>query len=147
MFIYKDNGSCLGRTNRQTNTVDWITYEEVLARSKHFADGLLQLGLKSKNQSSLGIYSANCPEYVIAEYGSYRHSIIVVPIYDTLGTNVASFISNQAELTCITCDKVDRIDRIIEQANKFTTLKHIVLMNSHLVSDQLRAKGNEYHVL
>ena len=112
----------------------------MLTRTKHFADGVLQLGL-TPAKSCLGIYSQNCPEYVIAEYGAYRHSLIVVPIYDTLGTNVASFIANQAELTVITCDKTERIDRIIEQAEQFKTLEHIVLMNSAQITEQLREKG------
>ena len=91
----------------------------------------------------MGIYSINRPEYVISEYGCYNHSIVVIPIYDTLGANVASFIANQAEMTCITCDKTSRIDQIIEQASQFTTLKHIILMDSEQITDQLRNKGRK----
>lgn len=107
---------------------------------KSFADGLLKLGLKP-HSSRLGIYSTNSPEYIIAEYGSYHHSIVVVPIYDTLGTNVASFIANQAALEVVTVDKIERIETIVEQASTFTTLKHLVLMNSSLITEELREKG------
>ncbi|KAI2798292.1 hypothetical protein BLOT_013411 [Blomia tropicalis] len=137
-FTDKYDKKCLGRFNPKTQLVDWLTYDQVLTRSKHFSDGLLQLGLKPSNESCMGIYSINRPEYVISEYGCYNHSIVVIPIYDTLGANVASFIANQAEMTCITCDKTLRIDQIIEQASQFTTLKHIILMDSEQITDQLR---------
>jgi len=87
------DGKCIGNINAARNGVDWINFEVVLRRSKRFADGLLQLDLKP--QSTFGIYSVNSSEYTMAEYSCYRHSIIVIPIYETLGSNVCAFISKQ----------------------------------------------------
>lgn len=137
-----DAGRCLGRSNRATNSVDYIPYGTVLKRQKTFADGLLQLGLKP-HSSKVGIYSANSPEYVLAEYGAYRHSLVVVPIYDTLGTNVASFIANQAQLSVVAVDKLERVEKVVEQAAAFTSLRHLVLMNSALINEEIRAKGKQ----
>lgn len=75
--------------------MDWLSYAQVLDRIQHFGDGLLQIGLKSEKKSFLGIYATNCVEYVIAEYSCYRHSIAVVPLYDTLGPKACRFVINQ----------------------------------------------------
>ena len=141
-FLSGDAGRCLGRSNRATNSVDYLSYGTVLKRQKAFADGLLQLGLQP-HHSKVGIYSANSPEYVLAEYGAYRHSLVVVPIYDTLGTNVASFIANQAQLSVVAVDKLERVEKVVEQATAFTSLRHLVLMNSGLINEEIRAKGKQ----
>lgn len=83
----------MGRLNKTSGTVEWLTYTEVLNRIKNFGNGLIQLGLKPKEY--VGIYATNCVEYVIAEYGSYNNSMIVVPLYDTLGPNACRYIINQ----------------------------------------------------
>lgn len=87
------DGKAIGNINATRTGMDWISFETVLRRSKQFADGLLQLGLGPK--STFGIYSMNSSEYTLAEYSCYRHSIIVIPIYETLGSNVCAFISKQ----------------------------------------------------
>lgn len=136
-----DNGKCLGQVNREEKCVEYLTYAEVRTRMHHFADGLIRLDLQPK-KSCLGIYAANSREYVIAEYGCYRHTLVVVPIYDTLGSNVCSYIANQAEMTTIAVDKLDRIEKIVEKASDYNTLKHIILMKSNLINDEIRDKGN-----
>lgn len=92
-FFLVVNGNCVGNINSTRTGIDWLSFDVVLRRSKLFADGLLQLGLEPK--STFGIYSINSSEYTIAEYSCYRHSIIVIPIYETLGSNVCGFISQQ----------------------------------------------------
>lgn len=121
--------------------VTWMNYETVLCRVKHFADGLVKLGIKPASQSCVGIYSANCSQYVIAEYGCYRHTMIVVPVYDTLGANIASFIANQTELSTIICDRASRVETILGQAKEFKTLKNIILMNAEQTTNVLREQG------
>lgn len=83
----------MGSINKSRTDVDWITFEDALTRTKNFGSGLAHFGLKP--QDTFGIYSANTPEYSISEYGCYRQSIIVIPIYETLGSNVCAFISKQ----------------------------------------------------
>lgn len=78
---------------------------------------------------------------MIVEYACYRQSFVVVPVYDTLGANVCSYIANQVEMTTIACDNVTRISNIIEQADKFKTLKNIILMKSEQAHDDLFEKG------
>lgn len=95
------SGNCLGRIEQSTKSVSWWSYKTVMERVAHFGDGLYHLlgGVEMlagrSEPACIGIYSVNVPEYIIAEYGCYWHSLVVVPIYDTLGPNACSYISNQ----------------------------------------------------
>lgn len=62
----------------------WISYGDLLARTRHFGSGLLSV---EPHVTKVGIFATNCVDYVVAEFGAYRHSLIVVPLYDTLGPN------------------------------------------------------------
>lgn len=141
-FVTVD-GNCVGSINKARNGVDWLTFEQVLVRNKHFGDGLLQLGLKPK--LTFGIYSMNTPEYTIAEYACYRHSIVVIPIYETLGSNICAFIAKQAELSTIFCDTLDRVVNVLNNASDFQFLKHIIV--SHHDDESISAwSDNQQHL-
>lgn len=77
---FTGKGNCLGRIDQVAKTVLWTSYDTVLERIQNFGDGLNYLldgpHLKSRKEyACVGIYSANCPDYVIAEYGCYWHTV------------------------------------------------------------------------
>lgn len=114
--------------------MEWIRYSAVLKRTKWFSDGLLALGLAPKD--TFGIYSTNSPEYSLAEYGCYRHSMIVIPIYETLGSNIAAFIAKEATLQAIFCDTLTRVEAILKNIKEFEFLKHIIVSAKNLDHNQ-----------
>ncbi|KPM04318.1 long-chain-fatty-acid-CoA ligase 5-like protein [Sarcoptes scabiei] len=117
---------CLGRLNESKTEIDWISFDEVIRRNKYFGDGLIHIGVEPK--STFGIYSVNSPEYTITEHGCYRHSIIVIPIYETLGSNICAFIAKQAALSTIFCDDLKRVSDVLDCAFEFGgSLKHIIV--------------------
>ena len=103
---------------------------------------MLHIGLKPNN--TFGIYSMNTPEYTIAEYACYRHSIVVIPIYETLGSNICAFIAKQAELSTIFCDNLDRVVNVLNNANDFQFLKNIIV--SHLDDESISSDDNQQHL-
>lgn len=50
-----------------------------------------------------GIYSQNCPEWIMTEQAAYSYSMVIVPLYDTLGSNACAFIVNQSEYVLLKC--------------------------------------------
>lgn len=63
------------------------------------------------NETRIGIYARNCPEWFISALGCIRLSMVTVkdnlqvkkfnfqvPLYDTLGPDVAKFIVQQTEM-------------------------------------------------
>lgn len=96
-------GNCLGRIDLAEKKVIYSNYATVYERIKNFGNGLYSLlnGTRQSQQQLLpqtvAIYSGNCSEFIVAEYGCYYHSFVVVPVYDTLGPNICSFIVNQGK--------------------------------------------------
>lgn len=72
-------------------------YNETLLRARNFGSGLVSLGLTPGSQSYIGIYSQNCPEWILVEQGAYCYSLVIVPLYDTLGPDACGYIINQGK--------------------------------------------------
>jgi long-chain acyl-CoA synthetase len=75
-----------------------VHYNEALLRAKNFGSGLVALGLEANPNTFVGIYSQNCPEWVLTEQGAYCYSMVIVPLYDTLGPDACAYIIKQGKL-------------------------------------------------
>jgi long-chain acyl-CoA synthetase len=73
-----------------------MNYKETMTRYQNFGSGLVALGLKPGPDTLVGVYSQNNPEWVLSEYGIYSNSMVVVPLYDTLGPDASRFITGYA---------------------------------------------------
>ena len=93
-----DNGPCLGWREGSNKAYSWMRYEEALLRAQNLGSGLVALGLQPGPNTLVGIYSQNSPEWVLAEHALYSFSMVVVPLYDTLGPEACKYIINQGTL-------------------------------------------------
>lgn len=100
---FLDNGKCLGWRDNIAKPFQWIHYNETLLRARNFGSGLLGLGLPKTNQIFIGIFSQNCPEWILTEQAAYCFSMVIVPLYDTLGPESCSFIINQGMFIYFYC--------------------------------------------
>ncbi|XP_065860283.1 long chain acyl-CoA synthetase 1-like [Euphorbia lathyris] len=74
----------------------WKTYKEVY-------DEVLQLGSALRASGAqpgcrIGIYGSNCPQWIEAMEACNAHSLVCVPLYDTLGPGAVNFIIDHAEI-------------------------------------------------
>jgi len=90
-----DNGPCLGWRESPSKPYQWLHYNEALLRAKNFGSGLVALGLSPSPNTFIGIYSQNCPEWILTEQGAYCYSMVIVPLYDTLGPDACAYIIKQ----------------------------------------------------
>ncbi|KAL5155812.1 Long chain acyl-CoA synthetase 1 [Glycine soja] len=67
----------------------WKTYEEVYDEVLHIGSALRASG--AEPGSRIGIYGANCPQWIVAMEACCAHNLICVPLYDTLA--MVSFTS------------------------------------------------------
>lgn len=141
-----NDGECLGRVDRSKGNVEWTSYGDALKRMQHFGDGLVGSLQQRPKASIIGMYSINRLEYSIVEYGCYWHSMIIAPIYNTLGPDVCTFIANQAEIEVIVCDTLERVEAVLSQVMHFTHLKHIVVMEEIPYSYVSKAKNFKLEV-
>ncbi|KAG0579471.1 hypothetical protein KC19_4G101200 [Ceratodon purpureus] len=74
----------------------WQSYEEVYNNVICIGAAMRHLGVNPKGRC--GIYGTNCPEWFTAMEACNAHSIVCVPLYDTLGLKAVEFIANHAEI-------------------------------------------------
>ncbi|KAJ3024216.1 Long chain acyl-CoA synthetase 7 peroxisomal [Thoreauomyces humboldtii] len=111
----------------------WQSYNEIHKRVMNLASGYVLRGIKSGG--SLGLFSVNRAEWIIAEKAAFANSIITVPLYDTLGIEAIEFIIGETELSAVvaTTDKAKILARMSE---KIPTLKLLIIMDN--IDDELR---------
>lgn len=110
-----NNGPCLGWREGPTKQYQWMRYEEALLRAQNFGSGLVALGLKPSPNTLVGIYSQNCPEWVLSEHALYSYSMVIVPLYDTLGPEACRYIINQAEMSLVICENDDKVKLLLNE--------------------------------
>ncbi|XP_055934307.1 long-chain-fatty-acid--CoA ligase 1-like isoform X1 [Argiope bruennichi] len=119
------NGQCFGWRNFKSS-YHWITYEEFIRKAEKFASGLIKIGLNPCSSSNIGIYAQNGMEWVVAQYGVWRNSSVVVPLYDTLGPDACTIIIKQAEIKIVICDNENKVRNLIKRRKETPSLKHII---------------------
>ncbi|NWV84025.1 ACSL1 ligase, partial [Dasyornis broadbenti] len=126
-----NNGPCLG-VRKPNQPYEWISYKEVSDRAEYVGSALLHRGFKPSQIQYIGIFSQNRPEWVIIEQGCYAYSMVVVPLYDTLGAEAITYIVNKADLSLVFCDKPDKAKLLLTSVEKGETpiLNTIVIMES-----------------
>ena len=69
--------------------------------------------MNPRTKPYLGIYAQNSPQWMIAAEGAWFNSLVVIPLYDTLGPEACSFIVNQASICTVLCDTAERAKHVI----------------------------------
>uniref|UniRef100_A0A8C9YU06 Long-chain-fatty-acid--CoA ligase n=1 Tax=Sander lucioperca TaxID=283035 RepID=A0A8C9YU06_SANLU len=124
------DGPCLG-SRLPNQPYKWISYKEVTARAEHLGSGLLHQGCQPNPSQFIGVFSQNRPEWIISELACYTYSMVVVPLYDTLGPDAIRFIINTADISTVICDKVEKAQVLLENVERKETpgLQRIILMD------------------
>ncbi|KAI4349769.1 hypothetical protein L6164_010326 [Bauhinia variegata] len=74
----------------------WKTYREAYDEVLNIGSALRACGAEPGSQ--VGIYGANCPEWIVAMEACCAHNLRCVPLYDTLGPGAVNFIIDHAEI-------------------------------------------------
>ncbi|KAL3181723.1 hypothetical protein MRX96_036105 [Rhipicephalus microplus] len=140
-----NNGPCMGWRDPGSGEYKWIHYNQVLERIKCIACGLVKLGEKPGQQTFIGLYTQNCVEWIVTEQACYYFSMIIVPLYDTLGAAACAFIINQADIETVVCDTQEKVECLIRQAELTPKLKRIVVIKD--VSEEVKEKARKANVM
>ncbi|XP_056586257.1 long-chain-fatty-acid--CoA ligase 6 isoform X2 [Triplophysa dalaica] len=110
----------------------WLSYKEVFSRAENLGSGLLSQGCQPNTDQFIGVFAQNRPEWIIAELACYTYSMVVVPLYDTLGPDAIRFIINTAEIATVICDKPEKAKVLLGKVERGETpgLKTIILMDA-----------------
>uniref|UniRef100_A0A2K5L925 Long-chain-fatty-acid--CoA ligase n=1 Tax=Cercocebus atys TaxID=9531 RepID=A0A2K5L925_CERAT len=127
-----NNGPCLG-SRKPDQPYEWLSYKQVAEMSECLGSALIQKGFTATPDQFIGIFAQNRPEWVIIEQGCFAYSMVIVPLYDTLGNEAVTYIVNKAELSLVFVDKPEKAELLLEGVeNQLTpSLKIIVLMDAY----------------
>ncbi|XP_053095970.1 long-chain-fatty-acid--CoA ligase 6 isoform X3 [Pangasianodon hypophthalmus] len=124
------DGPCLG-SRLPNQPYKWLSYREVTTRAEHLGSGLLSQGCQPNSKQFIGVFAQNRPEWIISELACYTYSMVVVPLYDTLGPDAIRYIINTAEISTVICDKPEKAKVLLDnvERQKTLTLKRVILMD------------------
>uniref|UniRef100_A0A3B4A7D6 long-chain-fatty-acid--CoA ligase n=1 Tax=Periophthalmus magnuspinnatus TaxID=409849 RepID=A0A3B4A7D6_9GOBI len=141
------DGPCLG-SRLPNQPYKWLSYREVNARAEHLGSGLLHQGCQPNPNQFIGVFAQNRPEWFISEMACYTYSMVVVPLYDTLGADAIRFIINTAEISTVICDRAEKAQVLLENVERRETpcLKRVILMDPCDPELQQRGRGCGVHI-
>ena len=106
-------GPCLGYKKANGPGYEWVSYAEVFRRAKCLGSGLIGMDLcpitvhagesYAKNWRFIGVMTKNRMEFALIEQAANCYGITIVPVYDTLGSDVLSFICAQTKMKTLCC--------------------------------------------
>uniref|UniRef100_A0A4W3HKN6 Long-chain-fatty-acid--CoA ligase n=1 Tax=Callorhinchus milii TaxID=7868 RepID=A0A4W3HKN6_CALMI len=75
--------------------------------------------------------TGECLFWIIAELACYTYSMVIVPLYDTLGPEAIRYIINTAEISTVICDNEEKAKILLKNVEKKETpgMKIIILMD------------------
>jgi len=102
-----------------------LTYAQLNALVDRFAAALQQLGVKKGDR--VGVYIANCPQFVIGYYGALRLGAIVAPFNPLYAAReVEHQLQDSGAETMLV---MSRFYPIVQQVRAHTALKNVIVTN------------------
>lgn len=77
----------------------WKTYKEAYEDTLNAGSALRAHGFEPG--ARVGIYGTNCPQWIVAMEACNAHSLVCVPLYDTLGPGAVNYILEHAEIEVV----------------------------------------------
>lgn len=123
--------------------VQWMNFNETLLRAKNFGAGLISIGIQP--HQLVGIYSQNRPEWILFEHGCYCYSMVVVPLYDTLGPDACAFIIKQTNMSTVIVEDDKKANLLLDKAPQ--GLKRLITIKAVRAAtvQRSRNRGVEIH--
>ncbi|XP_010679430.2 long chain acyl-CoA synthetase 1 [Beta vulgaris subsp. vulgaris] len=117
----------------------WKTYRNVYEEVLKIGSALRACG--AQPGARIGIYGANCPQWIVAMEACAADSLICVPLYDTLGPGAINYIIDHAEIDYVLVHP----DKVKELLNPDCTsskrLKSVVCFTSLTEEETQKARN------
>lgn len=101
-----------------------------------------------KKARFLGIWSMNCPYWLLTDYACCGYGFVSVPIYETLGDDALFKIikTTKMEVACIDSKKISNLEHLFSE---FKQLKKVIVFDQLTEDDKRRLEklGLEYYLM
>lgn len=106
----------------------WLTYKEVYDIVMKVGASIRSCGISKGGRC--GIYSTNCPKWMISMQACNAHGLFCVPLYDSLGAGAVEFILCHAEVSIafVEAKKISEVLKTLPNTTKY--LKTLVSFGS-----------------
>ncbi|XP_067936830.1 long-chain-fatty-acid--CoA ligase 5-like [Watersipora subatra] len=125
------------RSSSEAEFDTWLTYKQVSEKTKNIGYGLRWLKQEPNNETFIGMFSQNRMEVVVTQLACYEHSMVIVPMYDTLGIEGIEHIINQTKMQVIVCENEARVKQLLglgkEALSEVTTIIHMDTLNEQTI--------------
>lgn len=111
----------------------WETYQEASMIRRNIGSGLMAMGIPTG--AHIGLYSINCREWILCDLACHAYSMVDVPLYDTLGSDAVSYITNHAELQAVFCSS-NVLPTLLQSIENCPSLRLIVVFGSWNASEE-----------
>nr|XP_002129741.1 long-chain-fatty-acid--CoA ligase 1-like [Ciona intestinalis] len=125
-----EGGPCVGWRPGPDQPYKWLTYQQVLTRAQHFGSGLVHEGAKTQPEQFIGIFSQNRVEWKITEQACNSFSMVVVPLYDTLGPQSIKHIMTQCDLKIVVVDNNGKAKSLLSGVKEGQFTATLIIMMS-----------------
>ena len=112
-LVKRPTAPCFGSRVRDDGTVgeyEWQSYQEVSLRVDCVAAALHALELAPRTADGnrfLGFFLKNSRDWMVTCLACFKTGITVVPMYDTLGADVVSYIQGQTGASSVLCSAAE----------------------------------------
>ncbi|CAF4439321.1 unnamed protein product, partial [Rotaria sp. Silwood2] len=144
----RGDNRCLGYRVDNQSDYQWVTYDEVERAATEIGSALIHLGENQGQNTFIGIYAGNSVEWMTTALACHCHSMIYVPLYDTLGEAAIIHIMNQTSLKTVFIDRAENVLTLLKLVEQVSTLKRIVLTKKLKIDqeNEIRNKAKEIAV-
>ncbi|KAL3648132.1 Long-chain-fatty-acid--CoA ligase 2 (Long-chain acyl-CoA synthetase 2) (Fatty acid activator 2) [Castilleja foliolosa] len=115
----------------------WKTYKQVYEETLHAGSALRKHGFAPG--ARVGIYGSNCPQWIVAMEACNAHSLICVPLYDTLGPGAVNYILDHAEIDVVFVQDKKVKELLNPECSHAQRLKQIICFTSLTEEQQEKA--------
>jgi len=141
LFSKFKKANCMAwRTQHADQTLgayEYWSYEEVARKVEHVAYGLASVNTGEDN--NVGIWSSNCPQWMICFVACWRQGKRFIPFYDTLGVEAMAYIMKTSQIVVLFTES-SRLSAILDlvKSNKdHIKLETIVIIDSEHCPDMI----------
>jgi long-chain acyl-CoA synthetase len=127
--------------------ISWADYSRAVSR---VANGLLAEGLEP--QDRVALWSANRPEWQIADLGIAHAGLVTVAIYQTLAPDQVKYLLTHSEAKVLIVEERKLLDQVIAMRQELPALQRVILMEGDAPEgegwvttwDQALRRGDEF---
>ena len=97
----------------------WRTFSDFEKEASHICHGLVQLGLKPKD--NVAIIAETRAEWLITAYACYKNNLTIVTIYTNLGNDGIIHALSETESSCVFCshETLPKMEAVSQQCSGF----------------------------